>query len=158
MGSYLTGESQGQISRTPYGDIFDEFFPYYLAMGMTYEQYWYGETGLRKAYREAYRIRMEQAQRITDVNNWYMGQYIMSALMAVPLLVNGFVPKGAETRQYPDKPFLEKAEEEKKTEARRKKEEDQSKTAMALFQAFTIRINKNIEKRLEREKLSGAGQ
>ena len=81
MGDRLTeDEGPQQTSLTPYGDIFDQVLPSYIAMGMTYDEYWDGEVGMKTAYREAYRERIEQEQRIADRNNWLMGQYIMSAL------------------------------------------------------------------------------
>ena len=135
------------------GDIFDEQFPHYLLMGMTPEQYWDGESWLKPAYRKAYRIRMENEERIADRNNWYMGQYMIKVLQAVPLLVAGLnVKRGTELPDYPAKPFFEEAEEQKKEEVRKKKQEDQQQLAMAVFQQFTMKMNKNIEKRLENER------
>ena len=155
MGNRLTEEdSPKQTSDTPYGDTFDELFPHYLIMGMTPEQYWDGESGLKKAYREAYRIRMDTEQKLADRNNWYMGQYIICALQAVPLLVGGFnVKPSTKLPEYPDKPFLEKYEAEKKEEVRKKQEEDQMKLAMAMFQSLVMHKNKRME-----EKPVSAGQ
>lgn len=160
MGDRLTEKEQSkQTSPTPYGDIFDELFPHYLLMGMTPEQYWDGEYGLKKAYREAYRLRMENEQRVTDRNNWYMGQYIIAAIQSIPLIVPGInMKKGASLPDYPNKPFLERYEEQKKEAVRKQKEEDQSKLAMAMFQAMTAKFNRNIQKRLERQAQEGSGQ
>lgn len=160
MGDRLTeGEKPKQASSTPYGDIFDQLFPHYLLMGMTPEQYWDGEYGLKKAYREAYRMRMENEQRMADRNNWYMGQYLIRVLQCVPLLVGGLnVKQGTELPDYPDKPFFEKYEAEKEQEVRKKHEEDQSQLAMAMFQAMAAKMNKNIERRLEQQAKAGSGQ
>ena len=154
MGDDLTGKQQDstQTSSRTYGDIFDELFPHYLVMGMTAEQYWDGESWLKKAYRKAYKMRIENEERTADMRNWYMGQYLIKALQAVPLLVAGLnVKSSTKLPDYPDKPFLIEAEARKQEEVRKRKEEDQQKLAMALFQQFTMRFNKNIEKRLERE-------
>lgn len=116
-------------------------------MGMTPEQYWDGESGWKKAYRKAYQIRVENEQRMADRNNWYMGQYIISVLQSVPLLVGGLnVKPSTQLPEYPDKPFFEKIEAEKKEEVRRKNEEDQMKLAMAMFQSAVIQKNKLIRK------------
>lgn len=157
MGNRLT-EEETKPSATPYGDIFDELCPHFVAMGMPYDLYWDGEYGTKTAYREAYRIRMENEQKLADANNWYLGQYLIRVFQSIPLFVNGFVPKGTSFRDYPDKPFLEEAEQRKKEEVRKKKEEDQSMVAMAMFQAMVSKFNKNIEKRLEQEKQNGSGQ
>lgn len=158
MGDRLTEEQQPtQTAHKTYGEIFDEQFPYYLAIGMTPEEYWDGESWLKPAYRKAYEIRMKREQTTADMQNWYMGQYIIKALQAVPLLVAGLnVKRGTDLPDYPDKPFLIQAEEEKKEELRRKHEEDQQQLAMAIFQQFTMKMNKNIEKRLEKERMASA--
>ena len=148
MGNRLTENTESrQTDHRSYGDIFDELFPHYLLMGMTPEQYWDGESGLKKAYRKMYQIKVENEQRLADRNNWYMGQYILQVLHSVPLLVAGLnVKSSTRLPQYPDKPFLDQAELLKKEEDRKKREEDQSKLAMALFQAMTNKFNKRFEK------------
>lgn len=157
MGNRLTeGEPQQTESRA---NIFDELFPHYLMLGMTPEQYWDGESSLKPAYRKAYQLRIENEMRLADRNNWYIGQYIMAAIQAVPLIVPGInLKKGASLPDYPDKPFFEKAEEQKKEAVRKKHEEDQSKLAMAMFQAMTAKFNKNIQARLDRQAQEGTGQ
>lgn len=148
MGNRLTGEEDPQQTETPYGDIFDELFPHYLMMGMTPEQYWDGESSLKPAFRKAYQLKIETEQRLADRQNWLMGQYLVFALNATPLLVAGLnVKKGAQLPEYPDKPFLEKMEEQKKEEVRKKNEEDQTMMALAMFQSFVKNANKNIEKK-----------
>ena len=145
MGDRLTenGESS-QTSHRTYGDIFDELFPHYLLMGMTPEEYWDGESSLKPAYLKAYRMRVENEQRMADQNNWMMGQYIISVLQCVPLLVGGLnVKENTQLPQYPDKPLMEKAEEKKKEEVRKRNEEDQIMLAMAMMQARVEKFNRN---------------
>jgi len=159
MGDDLTEDQKStQTSSRSYGDIFDELFPHYLVMGMTPEQYWDGESWLKPAYRKAYRMRIENEERVADMHNWQMGNYLIRALQAVPLLVAGLnVKRGTNLPNYPDKPFMIEAEERKQEEVRRQKQEDQQKLAMALFQQFTTKFNKNIMKRLEKEKEKAGG-
>ena len=159
MGDRLTeDENPKQTSPTPYGDIFDELAPHYLLMGMTWDEYWDGEYGMKKACREAYKMRIENEQRMTDTSNWYMGQYIMAVLQCVPLLVGGLnVKETTQLPSYPDKPFLEKAEAEKKEEHRKKAEEDRTMAAMALFQAGIEKFNKRFEKE-QKAKATTSGQ
>ena len=115
-------------------------------MGMTYAEYWDGEVGIKTAYRNAYIEHVENEYRIADRNNWYMGQYVMAVLQAVPLLVAGLnVKPSTPLPEYPDKPFYDTFDEKKKDEDRRKAEEDQMKLAMAVFQAATAQFNKNIQ-------------
>lgn len=160
MGDRLTGEkSDGQTVSKSYGEIFDELFPHYLLMGMTPEQYWDGESGLKKAYRKAYALRIENEQRIADRNNWFMGQYMIRVLQCVPLLVAGFnVKHTTQLPDYPDKPLLEAVEAQRKEENRRKQEEDQAKLAMAMFQASIAKFNKRFEAKEETMQADSTGQ
>ena len=90
MGDRLTEDyNTQQTDHRTQGEIFDEYFPHYLLMGMTPEQYWDGESSLKKAYRKAYSMRVENEQKMADQQNWYMGQYLIRVLQAVPLLVGG---------------------------------------------------------------------
>ena len=118
-------------------------------MGMTPEEYWDGESWLKKAYRKAYRIRIENEERIADRNAWLQGIYIRDALQSITLLVNGFIPKGSKPIEYPGKPMIETQEEKQNAEAKRKNEENQMQMQMALFQAFAEQFNKHFEIRQE---------
>lgn len=159
MGNRLTEGEQNQTEVLAYGNIFDELFPHYLMMGMTPEQYWDGESWLKPAYRKAYKLRIENEQRMADMNNWYMGQYLIRALQCVPLLVGGLnVKSGTQLPEYPEKPFLQTYEDRKQEEVRKKHEEDQSQLAMAMFQAMAAKMNKNIERRLEQQAKLESGQ
>lgn len=149
MGNRLTDEEKSkQTESRSYGDIFDEFLPEYLAIGMTYDEYWDGEFGTKRAARKAYEIKIRNEQLLADRQNWYMGQYIMEALQHTPLLVAGLnVKPSTKLPEYPQKPYLEAAEEQKKEEVRKKKEEDQAKLAMAMMQAAFNRFNKRFEQK-----------
>ena len=145
MGDRLTDEENPQQTERPVWHIFDELFPHYLLMGMTPEQYWDGESSNYPAYRKAYQLRMENQQKMDDIRDWYMGQYFIKALQAVPLFVAGLNTKGVELPAYPEKPFLQQQEEQKREEVRKKREEDQMNLAMAMFQSFVAQANKRIE-------------
>ena len=158
MGDRLTEEQQPRQTETPYGDIFDQLFPQFLVMGMSPEEYWDGESSLKAAYRKAYEIRMENEQRMADRNNWYMAQYIINVLQCVPLLVGGLnVKNTTKLPDFPDKPYFEKFEEQKKAETQKKQKEDQTKLAMAMFQAGIEKFNRNFQKRQEAEKAKAVG-
>lgn len=94
-----------------YAQIFEEAFPYYLAMGMTYEQFWEQDSELVKYYRKANEIRQEQINQ----EAWLHGMYIYEAIADLAPILRSFGKKGSRARQYPDKPY-----EFKKPEINRK--------------------------------------
>ena len=139
-------------TRVTLSKIFRDAFPHYLAIGMSAEEYWDGDSWLVKSYREAYRIRIENEDRMADRNAWRLGEYIRHALVSVPITVNGFAPRGHRLQEYPEKPMTERYEEQKREENKKKQQENQQALAEAMFQAFVEKMNKGIVKRLEKEK------
>lgn len=152
-------EQQNSVTGKSQGEIFHEVFPHYLAMGMNPEQFWDQESRLALDYRKAYKIRIEnekaRMEEIHDRAAWLNGIYMRNALQSVYLMVNGFVPKGVKAEEYPDKPYTEKAKEQRNEETRRRKEENEMKLAMAMFQAGIAKFNKRFQQKEESAKPSG---
>ena len=77
--------------------------PYYLAIGMPYELFWYGEPNLVKVYREAHELRAAQ----TNQELWMQGQYNYRAFRSI---MEGFSygmsgGKGSKPSEYPREPI-----------------------------------------------------
>lgn len=85
--------------RFTYAELFENACPQYIAMGMTYEQYWDGDPGIAAAYRKAYRLRRE----IANEEAWLQGLYNYGAFSVT--LANAFRPKGAKRQNYFEKPI-----------------------------------------------------
>lgn len=75
MGDDQVNLDQPHAKKT-WTEIFEEIFPYYLAIGMTYEQFWDGEPSLTRAYRRADEIR----RRRRNEELWLCGMYTADAL------------------------------------------------------------------------------
>ena len=109
-------------------------FPAYLAMGMTYDQFWDGDSALVKAYRMADSIR----RRRRNEEMWLEGIYMVAALNAT---VGNMFSKGAK-HQYPNEPFpitTEEQQERKEREQRAKMER-----IKAAFTAKALTVNAKI--------------
>ena len=96
-----------------YTTSFYDRFPYYLAIGMTPEQYWDGDPMLAKYYRKADEI--NRKRRNEDL--WLQGMYIYEALCDVSPLLHAFAKRGTKPTPYSDHPYAltvnERAEEKK---------------------------------------------
>jgi hypothetical protein len=98
-------------------EIFDECFPFYLAIGMSYAEYWEGDSSLTRYYRKAYKIKQEQ-----DNNNaWLQGLYFYDAIStALHNAMRGMGKSKPPAKDYAKQPYdLFKKE---KTEAEKAKE------------------------------------
>lgn len=97
-----------------YTEKFYELFPYYLAIGMTYDQYWNGNPTLVKYYRKADEMRRERVNE----EKWLQGMYIYEALCDVSPVLHAYAKKGTKPQPYSDKPYAI-------TESQRKREEEE---------------------------------
>lgn len=114
-------------------ETFEEAFPYYLACGMTYEQFWYGSPELVIPYRRADEIR----RRRRNEELWLAGMYTADALNAT---VGSMFSK--KTNPYPSEPRpLTLAEAQERRERERKAKEEKIKAA---FTARALNVNKKL--------------
>ena len=113
---------------TCFTDIFEEVFPYYLAVGMTYEQFWHDPPELTIAFRRADEIK----KRRVNEELWLAGIYTAEALAST---VGNMFSKGNKY-QYPSEPkpiTVSEDKEGQETEQRARMEQIKARfTARAL--------------------------
>lgn len=85
--------------------------PVYITYGMTYEQYWYGDPWMVRAYAQAYLMK----RKVTNEEMWLQGIYMCHALQSI--IGTAF---GKKKIDYIKKPLeiYEKTEFEKEQEVR----------------------------------------
>ncbi len=133
-GDLVTGSPSDEGSRVntgsapllSYSEVFVRQFPFYLALGMTYDQFWNEDSTLVKAYREAYEMRREE--RNHDL--WLQGLYIYNALCsAAPLFRFSTHPQKA--HPYVEAPFaLTKKESENREKQKEKQQFEKMRAKM----------------------------
>lgn len=121
-----------------YTEIFEEHFPYYLAVGMTYDQYWNDDVELVKYYRKADEFRKERANQ----EAWLQGAYFYEALCRVSPILRAF-SKADEPSPYPDRPYALTQKEQEERE--KQKEEAEYKRSIELFKQLVKQHNQNFE-------------
>lgn len=132
MGCELVENTSPSHTKT-HGEILDEAFPFYLSIGMTYQQYWCENVWLAWYYREANKITIERKNN----EMWLQGLYIYSAVGAV--VGNALRKKGSKALDYIEKPIriTPLSEEEKLAQI-----EQERKKAVAFFSALSIKSGK----------------
>ena len=114
-------------------EIFEEHFPYYLAIGMSYEQFWYGRPELVISYRRADDIR----RRRMNEELWLAGMYTADALAST---VGNMFSK--QRYNYPSEPrpiTVDEVQERRERERRAKEEK-----IKAAFTARALNVNKKL--------------
>ena len=119
---------QVKASRS-FTEIFEEVFPYYLAIGMTYEQFWHDPPELTIAFRRADEIK----KRRVNEELWLAGIYTAEALAST---VGNMFSKGGRKHEYPSEPkpiTLSEVKERQEREQKAKMEQIKARfTARAL--------------------------
>jgi len=117
--SELRGSEQENDASPPlsYSEQFHKVFPMYLAMGMTYEQFWDGDSILAVDYRKADEIRNDKLNQ----QLWLQGMYIYEALCDVAPILRAFPKKGTKPHKYPAEPYaISQKERKQKSEQKEK--------------------------------------
>jgi hypothetical protein len=112
-------------------EYFEELFPAYLAIGMTWTQFWMDEPELAIAYRKADAIK----KRRKNEELWLEGMYVAEALRAT---VGNMFSKG-QKYPYPAEPFPITADEQR--ERREREEKARMERMKAAFIARSLQVN-----------------
>jgi hypothetical protein len=135
---FASEESEHQKVRSPlstYTEQFNEVFPYYLSIGMTYEQFWEEDPILCKYYREAEELRNEKKNQ----ELWLQGMYIYEAIADLSPILHAFAKKGTKAQPYPDAPYpITKKQRER---IRLEKEKQTFDKGMKFMEALTQQTN-----------------
>lgn len=130
----------GEGHHVPFYKTFERVCPFYLSIGMTYEQFWDGEAELPKYFRDAHDLRLREQNRMM----YYQGAYVYAALTAVAPIVRAF-SKAKEPFPYPDDVFPITLKERKEVEERREKARYEQQ--LATMKTLMERLNNSFEER-----------
>ena len=110
-----------------------------MSIGMTYDEFWYGEASRAKYYRKAHELRERRQNEVL----WLQGAYVYDALCNASPLFRISLKKGVvKPDPYAKEPYpITKAEIQERKERERRKKEEAMKAAFAQFVA-NMRINK----------------
>lgn len=99
--------------------MFTQLCPAYMAMGMSYDEFWHRNTKVHKAYRDAF----EQKKAYRNWEMWWQGGYIYEALLKVAPVMRAAFGKGrVEPGKYSEEPYpLTRKEAEAIQEAKRRR-------------------------------------
>ena len=111
-----------------YTKIFEQECPFYMSIGMSYDEFWYGDCWVASYYREAWKLKKQQLNE----QFWLQGVYIYEALIDVAPILHAFTKKGTKPLPFPEKPYdLYKDSEQSKK--KKKQEEENEKIRAELF-------------------------
>ena len=101
MGPELLAE-ETPTQRKTNTEIFEECFPFYLAIGMSYAEYWEGDSKLTQYYRKAYQIKQDEINN----NAWLQGMYVYDAVStALHNALRGMSKNPSPAKDYAKQPY-----------------------------------------------------
>ena len=139
VGEEPSDGNKEEAEPTTYTEMFIKVFPKYLAMGMTYEQFWNGPAWLTHAYREAYRDKL----RNEEWARWRQGAYFYDAMLCVAPIMRAFGKGKVEPGKYPNRPWPLTEKEAREQEAAEKRQR---------FERFMAMLNKESEETIKKQR------
>ena len=83
---------------------FEEVCPYFISIGMTYEQFWYDDVSIAKMYLKAFELKEERETLKGKWARWEQGLYVYEAICKTSPILRAF-SKATKPLQYPEKPY-----------------------------------------------------
>lgn len=143
MGEELLNDSP----KLTYEEQFNQAIPYYLSIGMTYDQFWREDASLVASYREADKLRIDRENTMI----WLHGMYIYDALCDVSPTLHAFAKKGTKPHPYPDKPYdIKSTKRESDIEESERKQFEKNKAHIVAWMTGT---NEQFKRREADQKL-----
>ena len=118
-----------------YAEIFERLCPYYMSIGMSYDDFWNGDVSMVKAYRKAYELKEKRRNQ----ELWLQGMYFYEALCDASPLFRFSMKKGMiRPEPYLKEPYPITAAEVREREERQAQEREER--IKAGFAAFAERL------------------
>lgn len=122
-----------------YTEIFEQLCPYYMSIGMSYDEFWNDDVSKVKAYRKAYELRDKRRNQ----ELWLQGMYFYEALCDASPLFRFSMKKGTiKPEPYVKEPYpITAAEVRERNEREARMKEERLKAG---FAAFAERMQKKM--------------
>ena len=124
-------EGNKGLTNQSYGEIFEQLCPYYMSIGMSYDEFWDGDVSKVKAYRKSYEL--QEKRRNQEL--WLQGMYFYEALCDASPLFRFSMKKGTvKPEPYVKEPYpISAAEVREREEREARKKEERLKAEFAAF-------------------------
>ena len=126
-------------------ETFERMCPYYMAIGMTYDQYWRDDVTMPIMFRKAYRIKQEEIKW----QIWEEGVYTYEALCKVSPVLHAFAKNGTKPLPFSSEPYgikeLRENKEEKETIKEKQIVENEKLRAQIFFNNWYRATKKHFE-------------
>ncbi|MGM9682055.1 MAG: hypothetical protein ACI3XQ_00500 [Eubacteriales bacterium] len=130
-----SSDEQDNSNETWFADLADNLCPYYMSIGVSCSDYWFGDYTFLPFYEQAYESEIEE----TEYRAWLFGRYVYEAVGCLSPILHAFARKGTKPIDYPGEPHpatnrqLERLNEKKEALAAA----DEKKRQLSIIKAIT---------------------
>lgn len=97
-----TGSSEENVTNAPWFEAYaDELCPYYMSIGVSYDEYWEGDYTKLVFYVKADEYKKERDNETA----WLQGLYVYEAVGCLAPVLHAFSKKGTKPGKYSEKPY-----------------------------------------------------
>ncbi len=144
-GGFPSTSQSSNVDKT-YTEIFDEVCPYYMSIGVTYEEFWYGDFAICKYARQAEKLRRKRTNQEMWWNAIYMFRTMLDVAPAFRDFGDGKKTKISFSTEQPFPMDKQESEEIEKAKHERQKEEFLSKM-LSYTQSHNLALKQNGEQK-----------
>ena len=144
-------DSLGQLNEVEHiflTEVFEKMCPYYMAIGMTYDQYWRDDVTMPIMFRKAYKIKQEEIKW----QIWEEGVYTYEALCKVSPVLHAFAKNGTKPLPFSSEPHgiqkIREEREEKEKIKEEKKADNERMRAQVFFNNWYRATKKHFENKV----------
>lgn len=101
MGAELVTDESAPHKRKSFREICDELCPYYMSLGMTYDEFWHGNTDMLRQFRKKFKYERDRQNQLL----WLQGYYNYVALCKASPIFNSLAPEGTKAEPYLEEPI-----------------------------------------------------
>ena len=141
-------DSLGQLNEVEHiflTEVFEKMCPYYMAIGMTYDQYWRDDVTMPIMFRKTYKIKQEEIKW----QIWEEGVYTYEALCKVSPVLHAFAKNGTKPLPFSSEPYgiqkIREEREEKEKIKEDKKVDNERMKAQIFFNNWYRATKKHFE-------------
>lgn len=138
-------ESNKKEKLSSYTEVFEKQCPFFMSIGMSYQEFWYEDCWIANYYLKAYTIKKDQINE----QLWLQGMYVFEAILCASPVLHAFSKKGTKPLKYPKEPYPlhKKTKEEEEEENRREVEK-----VRLYFENWSKRVSKDIKSKQKKDK------
>ena len=148
------GTTENAARPLRYEELFERVCPDYMAIGMSYDEFWNGDNEMPRMFRDAYKKREKHDRDRSNMDAWLHGVYVCRAIASC------FGGKKSRSK-YPDEPIkLEKDAEQPKqlSSGGQKQAEPSNRKAKQLMEAWMVNFNMKFEEKQKEKSAKTAGR